>query len=73
MDHIIGEEIIRIADVDDEPRYLFRTGKTLDDETLNVLLKFSRYEIAIEDLSKPWGYDEKGKVNIKDDRLERSN
>ncbi|MFH1066238.1 MAG: hypothetical protein V1734_07040 [Nanoarchaeota archaeon] len=71
MDHILGEEIVRIAD--DEPRFPYRSGKTLDDEELNTRLKLSRYGITIEDPSKPWGYDEKGKVKIKDGRLEKEN
>lgn len=47
MDAILGEEIVRIAD--DEPRFLYRSGKTLDDKGLNTLLKLSRYGIAVED------------------------
>ena len=71
MDHILGEEIVRI--VDDEPRFPYRSGNTLDDKGLNTLLKLSRYSITIEDPSKVRGYDEKGKVNIKDDRNEKEN
>lgn len=71
MDHILGEEIVRIAD--DEPRFLYRSGKTLDDEGLNTLLRLSRYQITIDKPGDLLGYSDKGKVNIKDDRLERSN
>lgn len=72
MDSILGEEIMRIAD--DEPRYLFRAGNTLNDKTLNLLLKLSRYQIAIDKPEDLWGFnDDRGKVNIKNSRLERSN
>lgn len=71
MDHILGEEIVRIAS--DEPRFPYRSGNTLDDEKLNTRLKLSRYGIVIEEPSKLWGYEENGKVRIKDDRLEKTN
>ena len=69
MDHILGEEIVRI--VDDGTEIPYRSGKTLDDEGLNTLLKLSRYGIVVEDPAKPWGYAEGGRVDVKDWRTER--
>lgn len=37
---IDGEEVMRIAS--EEPRFLYRSGSTLDDEGLNTLLNLSR-------------------------------
>lgn len=69
MDIILGEEIVRIAS--DEPRFRYRSGKTLDDEELNRRLRLSRYGIVIEDPSNPWGCAEGGRVDVKDWRTER--
>lgn len=69
MDHILGEEIVRI--VDDGPRFPIEAGRRLMMKGLNTLLKLSRYGIVVEDPAKPWGYAEGGRVDVKDWRTER--